>query len=73
MNHPTTLPAGARRHFLAIDERRKVEIDSATNLMLRDADGEFGGSLGTDTPGAVVRFFGPACAYSIVEDPPPSG
>lgn len=63
-------PPDAPHHFLASDERRKVEIDSTMVLMRRDADGEFSGSIGTSTPGAVLRFFGPDCTYSIVGDPP---
>ncbi len=65
-------PPGARPHALAANERRKVEIDSAASVMVRNADGEFGGRVGTDAPGAVIRFFGPECAYSIVDSPQPS-
>lgn len=63
-------PADAIRHYLALGERRKVEIDGTMVLMNSDERGEFGGSIGTDTPGAVVRFYGKECSSRSVGDPP---
>ena len=38
-------------------------------LMLRDENGDFGGSIASDVPGAVFLFFGPDCRWSIVDTP----
>jgi RNA polymerase sigma-70 factor (ECF subfamily) len=62
-------PPNASHHHLATGERRKVEIDSAMRLMLRDENGDFGGSIASDVPGAVFLFFGPDCGWSIVDAP----
>ncbi len=64
-------PADATRHDLAAGERRTVEIDGTMVLMPRAEGGEFGGSIGTDTPGAVVRFYGPECTSRSTGDLPP--
>ena len=63
-------PPDAPRHYLATGERRTIEIDSTMKLMRRDEHGEFTGSVSTDAPGAVILFFGPDCAYSVVDAPP---
>ena len=62
-------PPNASHHHLDTGERRKVEIDSAMRLMLRDENGDLGGSIASDVPGAVFLFFGPDCRWSIVDTP----
>lgn len=54
-------PADAPRIWLAVGERREVEVDVALGFTRRGEDGSYGGSVSTDTPGSIVRFYGDDC------------
>lgn len=60
-DHVEVPPADAPRIRLAEGERREVEVDVALGFTRRGEDGHYGGSVRTDTPGSIVRFFGDDC------------
>lgn len=63
-------PPDAPRFRLTAGEHRVVTVDSLLVFARRGEDGRYGGTIGSDTPGAIVRFFGEGCSSRSADSPP---